>query len=218
MIDTPETPAGQAPEPVNQPDPQGGEPAQPSAQGADVDRWKTKFEKADGRNVELSGRLREATEQIGGYEKQIADLTKTNEELLAKASEADEMAKGLKGEKNRRQLTDAVLAEVAPSLRGEATLMLKGLMAEEYQVDHTTPEDDIGRMAGSALEKLKQQAQRLFSDAPRTPGDASKPDLSAYRSWHDVPPHLQKSATSAEFARLTGQGHMAPQSLFNLGK
>jgi len=215
MLEPPDAPAGQAPEQTNQPEPQGGNTAQPTSGDEGADRWKTKFQKADTRNVELSGRLREATEKIGGYEQQIAELTKQNEELMGKASEADEALKGLKGDANRRQMADAVLAKVAPTLQSEASLMLKGLMADEaFQVTHETPADEIAQKAEKALEALKSQATRLFHQAPREHGTSDRPDLSGYRTWHDVPEHLRASASQEDFRRLTGQGG-GPQSLYS---
>lgn len=179
--------------------------------------WKAKYQKADQRSVKLSGELREARERLESLENAIADLTKTNETLTGQATEAVELAKGLKGEQNRRALTDAVLAEVAPSLQSEAALMLKGLMAEDFQVTHETSAEQIAQYSQEALAKLRTQAQRLFSDAPRSGADASKPDFSNYRSYHEVPVEMRGSIPAQEFARLTGQP-TSGRRLFDIGR
>lgn len=180
--------------------------------------WRAKYEKADQRNADLARQVREAHDKIRELEPRLSDLSTLNEDLSAKLAAAATEAQTLKGERNQRQMRDAVLSEVAPSLHGEATLMLKGLMAEEFQVTHETATDHIADMAKSAVAKLRQQAPRLFSDAPRGTGDVSKPDLSGYRNYHEVPDHLRANMAPADFARLTGQSHMVKRGLFDIGR
>ena len=178
------------------------EKATQEARDASDGELKNKYRRIDERNAKLAKQVKELTEKLDGFDSIMAELEQVKASLSEKDGKVAELQTGAK----RREFADAVLAGVAQPLQEEASLMLKGLMADGFDIDHSTPDDQLKEMVERANETLRQKAPRLFSDAPRmSEVDRGRPDFSRYSTYGEVPADLRKHLSPLETARLSGQ-------------
>lgn len=192
--------------------PDGAEPSSepaatqsPKVSGEERDRRS----RVDRRNAELASEVRELRERLGALadlQEQAAKSAEALEQLQtafqAKATEADQ----LQQQARRRDFSDSVLAGISHHHQDAARLALAGLLSQESDVyNFTDSEANLRDMAASAREVLRQRAPSLFSSSPRQGlPDASRPDFSKYRTYHEVPNEMRSQLSDEDFKRLNG--------------
>jgi len=192
--------------------PDGAEPSSepaaaqsPKVSGEERDRRS----RVDRRNAELASEVRDLRERLGALtdlQEQAAKSAEALEQLQtafqAKATEADQ----LQQQARRRDFSDSVLAGISHHHQDAARLALAGLLSQESDVyNFTDSEANLRDMASSAREVLRQRAPSLFSSSPRQGlPDASRPDFSKYRTYHEVPNEMRSQLSDEDFKRLNG--------------
>lgn len=190
----------------------GAQASQPSeqAQPAKVSgEERERRSRVDRRNAELASEVRDLRERLGALttlEEQAQKSAEALEQLQtafqAKATEAEQ----LQQQARVRDFSDSVLAGISHHHQDAARLALAGLLSQESDVyNFANPEANLGDMARSAREVLRQRAPSLFSSSPRQGmPDSSRPDFSKYRTYNEVPAEMRAQLSDEDFKRLSG--------------
>lgn len=124
----------------------------PDTDSGDADRWRQKYERADGHLREKIAALKGQGEKIASLEQELKAVSAAKAEVEAIALNVDELQKQLQ----ERDFQDAVLTGVAPGKLEVARIMIRGL-----GFDHSA--DNAAQVAA---DKLRQVAPDLFASAP----------------------------------------------------